>query len=67
MSNLDQEMRSQKTQVGSGLKDERGNNMEEGEGWGSRHSLVGTGLAKFKQKYQSELTYTHILVRAGDI
>lgn len=54
-------MRSKKTQVGSDLKDERGNKMEEGEGWGSRRSLVGTELAKFKQKYQSVLTYTHIL------
>lgn len=41
--------------------------MEEEEGWKSHHSLVGTELAKFKQKYQRVLTCTHILVRAGDI
>lgn len=41
--------------------------MEEEEGWRSSHSLVRTELAKFKQKYQSVLISTHILVRAGDI
>lgn len=47
-SSLEQQMRPEETHLGPGLKNGRGNNMEEEEVWRSSHLLVGTELAKFK-------------------